>query len=125
MKIECFEDIIAWQLARKLTNNVYHNLRDCHDFGFRDQIQRASVSVMNNIAEGFERNGAKEFVRYLNISKAFCAEVRSMFYIGHDLQYFSSEFFSQGLATTDEVARILRGLISAILARHSALATRH
>ncbi len=61
MKIEKFEDIISWNKSRELTTNIYNQFRDCRDFSFRDQIQRACVSIMNNIAEGFERRGDKEF----------------------------------------------------------------
>jgi len=80
MKIAKFEDIIAWQKSRDLTLAVYGAFRNIKDFSFRDQIQRASVSVMNNIAEGFERKGNKEFGRFLCISNGSCGEVRSMLY---------------------------------------------
>ena len=73
-----FEEIIVWQKARELTGLIYVNLRDCRDYAFRDQLQRASVSIMNNIAEGFERKGNKEFKRFLFIAKGSSAEVRSM-----------------------------------------------
>ncbi len=73
-----FEEIIVWQKARELTGLIYVNLRDFRDYAFRDQLQRASVSIMNNIAEGFERKGNKEFKRFLFIAKGSSAEVRSM-----------------------------------------------
>lgn len=91
MRIEKFEDIIAWQKSRTLTVNIYSCFRDNKDFGFRDQIQRASVSIINNIAEGFDRHGSKEFIRYLYISKASCSEVRSMSYLAKDLRYVSEK----------------------------------
>lgn len=69
MRIEKFEDIIAWQKAQDLTSDIYRQFRYCKDFGFRDQIQRASVSVMNNIAEGFERQGNKEFKFFVFIQR--------------------------------------------------------
>ncbi len=125
MKIQCFEDIIAWQKARELTSFVYIRFKHCKDFGFKDQIQRAVVSVMNNIAEGYERNGTKEFMRYLNISKASCAEVKSMMYLAKDLNYMSDDDFFQAQTLTDEVARIIRGFMSSLQTRHSALGTRH
>ena len=77
MKIEKFEDIIAWRKAGELTANAYCDFRNIRDFGFKDQIQRASVSIMNNIAEGFERNTNKEFKNFLFIAKGSCGEVRS------------------------------------------------
>ncbi len=87
MVIKKFEEIISWQKARELNLIIYSHFKNSKDFGFRDQIQRASVSIMNNIAEGFERGGNKEFKNYLYISKASCAEVRSMLYLALDLGY--------------------------------------
>jgi len=69
MKIDRFEDIIAWQKAKELAIKIYSHFKDSKDFGFRDQIQRASVSVMNNIAEGFERKSDKEFIQFLFMQK--------------------------------------------------------
>ena len=69
MKIECFEDIIAWQKAKDVTSKIYAQFRLNRDYGFKDQIQRASVSVMNNIAEGFERKSNAEFRQFLYIAK--------------------------------------------------------
>ena len=85
-----FEDVIAWQKARVLNKSVYEATRSnpmSKDFGFVGQIRRASISVMNNIAEGFERNRLKEFHQYLSIAKASTAEVRSMLYAARDIGY--------------------------------------
>lgn len=82
-----FEDLMIWQNSRKLINKIYKEMNGIKDFGFKDQIQRASVSIMNNIAEGFERNSDTEFRRFLDISKASCGEVRSMLYLAEDLHY--------------------------------------
>jgi len=86
MVIKKFEEIISWQKARELNLLIYSLFNNCKDFSFRDQIQRACVSIMNNIAEGFERGGNKEFRNYLYIAKASCAEVRSMLYLALDFQ---------------------------------------
>lgn len=88
---ERFEDLRIWQQARIVTNEVYDALSDCRDYGFRDQIQRASVSSMNNIAEGFERRTAKDFGHFLDIAKASSGEVRSMLYLAEDRKYLSAE----------------------------------
>ena len=69
MGIKKFEDIVAWQKSKDLTLSSYRVYKNNKDYGFRDQIQRAAVSIMNNIAEGFERNGNKEFGRFLYIAK--------------------------------------------------------
>ncbi|HET9721716.1 MAG TPA: four helix bundle protein [Candidatus Saccharimonadales bacterium] len=85
--IQNFKEIMAWQKAEELTLAVYKEFKDSRDFPFRDQIQRASVSIMNNIAEGFERKGNKEFIRFLFIAKGSCAEVRSMLSLAQKLTY--------------------------------------
>lgn len=80
MKIQKFEDILSWQKARKLTISIYKTFENSKDFGYKNQIERASVSIMNNIAKGFERKSNKEFKQYLFIAKGSCGEVRSMLY---------------------------------------------
>ncbi|MBI9020750.1 MAG: four helix bundle protein [Verrucomicrobia bacterium] len=89
-KAECFEDLRIWQEARPLVKLIYQDFRGCKDYGFCDQIQRAGVSVMNNIAEGFERNSDADFARFLNIAKGSAGEVRSMYYSAEDLNYVTA-----------------------------------
>ncbi len=86
-----FEELRVWQDARVLVNDIYKTMSNCKDFGFKDQLQRAAVSIMNNIAEGSESGSDSLFVRYLKISKASCGEVRSMLFLCEDLQYCSIE----------------------------------
>lgn len=96
MKIERFEQIQGWQEARSLTRTVYDMTRKdgfARDFGLRDQIQRSSVSVMANIAEGFERRSRKEFTQFLGIALGSCAEVRSHLYVALDQDYISDAEF--------------------------------
>jgi four helix bundle protein len=88
-KIENFEDLEIWKSARILTKKVYLDFNDNKDYGFKDQIQRCSVSVMNNIAEGFCRNGDKEFHQYLKVAKASCGELKSMYYLAEDIVYIN------------------------------------
>ncbi len=91
-KIEKFEDILAWQKARELTQLVYRASRKgefAKDFALRDQIRRAVISITSNIAEGFERGGTKEFVQFLGHAKGSCGEVRSQLYIALDEAYLS------------------------------------
>ncbi len=94
--IKRFEEIHAWQAAREITRQVYM-LSDegkfGRDFGFRNQIRRAAVSVMSNIAEGFESNTQAQFINYLGHAKASAGEVRSQLYIAYDLRYISKEQF--------------------------------
>ena len=89
-----FEELWVWQQAREMVKDIYrdfHSGRGSKDFGFRDQIQRAGISVMNNIAEGFERSTEVEFARFLDMARASCGEVRSMYYAAEDLSYVDSE----------------------------------
>ena len=112
-KIERFEDLIAWQKARKLTRAVYQVSRRgafAKDFGLSGQIQRAAVSIMSNISEGFERGGRGEFHQFLSTAKASCAEVRSQLYVAFDVGYLDQAEFDQLLAQAEEVARIVGGL---------------
>jgi len=112
-KIERFEDLIAWQKARELTRAVYEATRQgafAKDYGLSSQIQRAAVSIMSNIAEGFERGGRGEFHQFLSTAKASCAEVRSQLYVALDAGYFSQDTFDQLIQKAEEVARIVGGL---------------
>ena len=94
-KVSQFEDLRIWQEARELVKLIYHaNSSDqeaSRDWGFRNQIQTAVVSIMNNIAEGFERGSDKDFARFLDIAKASCGEVRSMLYLAEDLNYIDTK----------------------------------
>ncbi|ALO15146.1 MAG TPA: four helix bundle protein [Salinivirga sp.] len=95
-KISRFEDLETWQLAREICNVVYEFTMFesfSRDFSLKDQIRRSSGSVMDNIAEGFERDGRKEFRQYLSIAKASCGETRSQLYRAFDLKYVSKEDF--------------------------------
>ena len=89
-RIEKFEDMVSWQKARQLTRLIYRVTKTgqfAKDFGLRDQIRRAAVSILSNIAEGFERGGDKEFRQFLSQAKGSCAEVRAQLYIALDEGY--------------------------------------
>ena len=120
MKIEKFEDLIAWQKARILTKKIYEITNEgdfARDYGLRDQIRRASVSVMSNIAEGFERFNKKEFHYFLNVGKSSCGEVRSQLYICFDVGYISNEKFVELKNDCIELSKILGKLRSTVEAR--------
>lgn len=93
-KFKKFEEIKCWQRSRKLSVYIYKEFQNNKDFSFKDQIQRASISISNNIAEGFERKGNKEFRRFLFIAKGSCGELRSMLYSALDLNYINKEKFN-------------------------------
>jgi len=114
MKIDKFEDIIAWQKSKRLCLDCYKSFSSLRDFAFRDQIQRAAVSIMNNIAEGYERMGNKEFRKFLFIAKGSCAEVRSMLDLALDLKYISSERHGILYSQSVEISKILSGFIKTL-----------
>lgn len=96
MKVKAFEDLQVWQDARVFVKSIYEltSLKNfSKDFGLKDQIQRASVSIMNNISEGYERDNNREFIKFLGYSKGSAGEVRSMLYVAFDLNYISNDQF--------------------------------
>lgn len=112
-----FEDLIAWQKSRALTKEIYiatSRPAFAKDFGLRDQIRRAAVSVMSNIAEGYERRGRAEFHHFLSIAKSSCAEVRSQLYVAHDVGYLQSADFDRLFSLTDESSRIIGALKASV-----------
>lgn len=109
--IKKFEDILAWQKGQKLAQNIYKLFKTNKDYSFKDQICRASVSVSNNIAEGFERKSQKEFLMFLYIAKGSCGEVRSMLYLALDLNYISNKNFDFMYNQTTEISKLIAGFI--------------
>ncbi len=93
--VKCFEDLDIWKEAVSLSLQVYEHLKDCRDFGFRDQMQRSAISVPSNIAEGFERQTNKEFIQYLYIAKGSCGELRTQLYIASKVSIVKEEVATQ------------------------------
>ena len=124
-KVERFEDLIAWQKARQLTVEIYRITAQgefARDFGLRDQIRRAAVSVMSNIAEGFDRGSRGEFHQFLVIAKASCAEVRSQLYVALDADYLDQAEFKRLYDIANEVGKIIGGLKLAVKKQRDAKA---
>ena len=112
-----FEEINAWRNGRALVNDVYAMTGHgafAKDFGLRDQIQRAAVSICSNIAEGFERRGNKEFIKFLWIAKGSAAEVASQLYHAKDLGYISEDLFSSLYDSAKKIGGMIFKLISVI-----------
>jgi len=108
-----FEDLIAWQKARELTRRVYEITRTgefAKDFRLSGQIQSAAVSIISNIAEGFERSRLGEFHQFLSTAKASCAELRSQLYVALDVRYIDERMFHDLRLQAEEVGRIIGGL---------------
>lgn len=113
-RIERFEDIQAWQKARELNRMVYcvtGRGEFARDFALRDQIRRAAISVMLNIAEGFARRGHKEFAQFLYIAHGSAAEVQSALYIALDQCYIDQKSFDELYQATDETSRMIAGFL--------------
>jgi len=113
-RIKQFEDIEAWQKARELTRAIYAETASgklSRDFGLRDQMRRAAVSILCNVAEGFERGGDKEFVQFIAIAKGSSAEVRAQLYVALDQGYIDQETFDRLSASAIQINRMLSGLM--------------
>jgi four helix bundle protein len=116
-KVRRFEDLIAWQKARLLTHEIYRTSRVgefSRDYGLTTQITKAAVSIMSNIAEGFERGKRGEFEHFLSIAKGSCAEVRSQLYVALDVGYLPEEGFNSLLHQAEEVGKIIGGLRASV-----------
>ena len=112
--IERFEDIEAWKLARQATRHIYKVSSVgafSRDFALVNQIRRAAISVMSNIAEGFERGGNREFLQFLAIAKGSCGEVRSQLYIAADQNYFDKTTFDEIARVVVETSRTISGFM--------------
>jgi four helix bundle protein len=109
-----FEDIEAWKKARELTKRIYRTAKIgefAKDFGLRNQICRAAVSIMSNIAEGYDRSGKGEFIQFLATAKGSAAEVRSQLYVALDQSYVNEDDFRELSLLAEETARIIGGLM--------------
>jgi len=116
-QIKRFEDFIAWQKARKLTAEIYRPTNQgkfAGDFGLKDQIRRAAVSSMSNLAEGFERGRPGEFHQFISVAKGSCAELRSQLYVALDVGYLNVPGFEMLMEQAAKVGRVLGGLRVAV-----------
>lgn len=106
-----FEDLEVWKRSARLTSEIYKELAQLKDWGFRDQITRSALSIPSNIAEGFERLSAKDTVKFLGYAKGSCGELRTQIYIGIDIKYISPDSEKLWLAETNELSAMIGGLI--------------
>lgn len=114
MKIQKFEDIIAWQKAQDHAVYIYKQFRSLKDFYFRDQVCSAAVSISNNIAEGFDRQSNKELCRFLYIALGSASEVKSMIYLANRLGYISVKEKEDIVGQCSEISRLIQGFIRSI-----------
>ena len=114
MQIKNFEELEIWKIARRLTQEVYalaQTSKFSRDYGLRDQMQRAAVSIMSNIAEGFERGGNQEFVQFLYVAKASCGELRSQLYVALDQKYIDPQVANEMTTTLKRLSMMIKHLI--------------
>lgn len=117
-RINAFEDIQVWRDARRLVSDIYRMTEVpplSRDYGLKDQLRRSSISVMANIAEGFERNGSREFIQFLSLAKGSAGELRSHLYIASDLGAISGTDQEQLKKQVVSISRQLSGLIKYVL----------
>jgi four helix bundle protein len=114
MKIIKFEDLMVWQKSIDLTISIYSSMELINDFGLKNQIQRATLSISNNIAEGFERGSDRDFKRFLYIAQGSCSEVKSMLYVAIRLNYLKNESFILLNHQVTEIGKMLYGLSNSL-----------
>jgi len=110
-KIEKFEDLDVWKEAMKLSVDIYKIFSNCKDYSFKDQIQRAAVSIPSNISEGYDRNSNKEYIRFLYIARGSCAELRTQLYLSPKLNLIENSLVLDMIDTTKKISAMLFNLI--------------
>ena len=114
MGIRKFEDIVVWQKAQDFSVAIYQQFKNTKDYAFCDQIKRASISISNNVAEGFDRNTNPDFKRFLYFSLASNSEVRSMLYLAVRLDFISEKTAKELIEKSNEIAKMTFGLIKSL-----------
>ena len=109
--ISTFEDLEIWKEGMRISVKLYEILKNCRDYGLKDQMQRATVSVPSNIAEGFERQTNKEFIQFLYIAKGSCGELRTQLYLAKELKYINGEDFTDLLYKTKKLSSMISNFI--------------
>ena len=124
MAYQSFEDLEVWQRGCRLTVDVFKASSSCKNFGFKDRIQRAALSIPSNIAEGSERGSGKDFAHFLNIAKGSCGELRTQLYIARKLELLTKPAFDALIKESKELSAMLEGLRRSMLARVSSKSKR-
>lgn len=109
--IKTFEDLEIWKEGMRLCVKIYDLMKECRDFAFKDQMQRAVVSIPSNIAEGFERRTNKELIHFLYIAKGSCGELRTQLYIAKELKYIDSDSFVNLLSKAKHISSMIANFI--------------
>src|SRR3954467_6465679 len=117
MAYQSFEDLEVWQRGCRLTVEIFKNFATCKNFSFRDQVQRAALSIPSNVAEGSERGSTKDFAHFLNIAKGSCGELRTQLYIARKLEFLPKTTFETLIKESKELSKMLKGLRRSMLSR--------
>lgn len=112
-----FEELDVWKKSARLSAEIFKSLVELKDYGFRDQITRAGLSIPSNIAEGYERNSDKEMANFLNYAKGSAGELRTQIYVGIEIGYINHETGKHWLQEAEEISKMLHGLIQTVKAR--------
>jgi four helix bundle protein len=124
MAYQSFEDLEVWQRGCRLTVDIFKAFASCKNFSFKDQIQRAALSIPSNIAEGSERGSSKDFAHFLNIAKGSCGELRTQLYIARKLELITKPIFDAAVKESKELSAMLEGLRRSLLSRISSKSKR-
>ena len=116
-----FEDLEVWKRSAALSADIYKELQELKDFGFKDQITRSGLSIPSNIAEGIDRNSDKETINFLSYAKGSCAELRTQIYIGMKIEYILKEKGNGWISETKDISAMLVGLTKSIRAKNQKL----
>lgn len=108
-----FEELEVWKRSAKLSAEIYKELRNLKDFGFKDQITRSGLSISSNVAEGFERDSDKQYLNFLSYAKGSCGELRSQIYIGMDIGYIDKKITNNWIKEAVEISSMLSGFMKA------------
>src|SRR5437588_5026950 len=117
MAFQSFEDLEVWQRGRRLAVDVFKTFATCRNFTMQDQVQRAALSVPSNVAEGYERDSNREFIRFLNISKGSCGELRTQLYISRKLDFLTKSDFNRLAVESKEISAMLHVLSRSVSKR--------
>jgi four helix bundle protein len=119
MAFRSFEDLEVWQCGCRFAADIFETFSSCRNFTMQDQIQRAALSIPSNVAEGYERDSNREFVRFLNISKGSCGELRTQLYISRKLRFIKKADSDRLVTESKEISAMLHGLARAVRKRFS------
>ena len=119
MGYQSFEDLEAWKRACRLAVRIYRELKDCRDFGLKDQLTRSAVSIPSNIAEGAERGSKQEYIRFIHIAKGSAAELRTQIYIAGEIGLLDNPITTEMISELKQISAMLQSIVNTLKKRLS------